>query len=88
MVQSSRYFEERYFKLRTASSIVAKDKSCVPVRILNPNRFEIELKKNTCAGTVEEVENVQTIDGEDRKTFVKKIEVADDVTLDKSAGPK
>ena len=40
MVQSSRYFEERY-KLRTASSIVAKDKSCVPVRILNPNRFNL-----------------------------------------------
>ena len=37
---------------------------------------------------MEEVENVQTIDGKDRETFVKKIEVADDVTLNKSAGPK
>ena len=44
----------------------------------------MELKKNTCVETVEEVKDVQTIVEEDRETFVKKIEVSDDLRLHKS----
>ena len=87
IVQSSRYCEERC-KLRTASCIIAKDKSFVPVRNLNCSRIEIELRKNTYVETVEEVKDVQTIVEEDRETFVKKIEVSDDLRLHKSLGPK
>ena len=87
IVQSSRYCEERC-KLRTASCIIAKDKSFVPVRNLNCSRIEIEPRKNTCVETVEEVKDVQTFVEEDRETFVKKIEVSDDLRLHKSLGPK
>ena len=87
IVQSSRYCEEGC-KLRTASCIIAKDKSFVPVQNLNCSRIEIELRKNTCVETVEEVKDVQTIVEEDRETFVKKIEVSDDLRLHKSLGPK
>ena len=44
----------------------------------------MELKKKTCVETVEEVKDVQTIVEEDRETFVKKIEVSDDLRLHKS----
>ena len=87
MVQSSRYCEERC-KLRTASCIFAKDKSFVPVRNLNCSRIEIELRKNTCVETVEEVKDLQIIVEEDRETFVKKIEVSADLRLHKSLGQK